>query len=168
MAIQEQRRAVQVLPDGTALRYYGQLLVTVIWWVFMGAVPVLAVFASLLIVAANFFLLRVSRRILYSLVTTYVAGPGAPEWVAAKRNIIALPIPRSVTTLSFQMQAEERQGLIASARRATLTQLTRRLSRAEGGRQHHLRLLTPMQGPTRSDPVLASSKALETASLDSN
>jgi hypothetical protein len=87
------------------------------------AVSVLVVFASLLGVAANFILLRASRRILYGLVTTYVSGPGAPEWATERRNIIALPIPPSVTTLSFEMPAEERQALIASARLKTKAKL---------------------------------------------
>ena len=64
------------------------------------AVAILIVFASLLGFMANFLLLRASRRILYGLVTTYVAGPGAPGWMAERRNVIALPIPPTVKTLS--------------------------------------------------------------------
>lgn len=93
------------------------------WIVFAVAVSVLLVFAGLLCVAANFILLRASRRILYGLVTTYVSGTGATEWATERRNIVALPIPPSVTTLSFDMPAKERQALIASARLTTLAKL---------------------------------------------
>jgi hypothetical protein len=87
------------------------------------AVSVLLVFASLLGVAANFILLRASRRILYGLVTTYVSGTGATEWATERRNIVALPIPPRVTTLGFDMPAKERQALIASARLTTEAKL---------------------------------------------
>jgi predicted acylesterase/phospholipase RssA len=101
----------------------GLLMEIVPLMVFAVAVSVLLVFASLLGVAANFILLRASRRILYGLVTTYVSGTGATEWATERRNIVALPIPPSVTTLSFDMPAKERQALIASARLTTLAKL---------------------------------------------
>ncbi len=87
------------------------------------AIAILVVFASLLGVLANFFLLRASRRVLYGLVTTYIAGPGAPEWMANKQNIIALPIPPTIKTLSFNLKSEEKQKLIESAQLATLAKL---------------------------------------------
>jgi Patatin-like phospholipase len=87
------------------------------------AVTILIVFASLLGFMANFLLLRASRRILYGLVTTYVAGPGAPEWMADRRNIIALPIPPTVNTLSFKMTDETRKDLIKSGHQATSSKL---------------------------------------------
>lgn len=92
------------------------------------ALSVLLALATLLGVAANYVLHRASRRILYGLITTYVAGPGAPEWVAAKKNIITLPIPQTVTVSSFAMPAKERRALIKSAREVTLARLTKLLS----------------------------------------
>jgi hypothetical protein len=87
------------------------------------AVGILMVFVSVLGVVANFLLLRASRRILYGLVTTYVAGPGAPEWATLRKNIIALPIPSTVKTLSFNLEEKERKDLIEGAERATLERL---------------------------------------------
>jgi hypothetical protein len=92
------------------------------------AVAVLVVFAGSLGVVANLVLLRASRRILYGLITTYVAGPGAAVWVRERRNIIALPVPPTVTTLSFKLQERDRRALIASARQVTLAKLTELLS----------------------------------------
>jgi predicted acylesterase/phospholipase RssA len=86
-------------------------------------VAVLTVFVTVFGVAVNFALLRPARRILYGLVTTYVAGPGASEWIAEKDNVIALPIPSTVTTLSFELSSAERQDLIARARQATIAKL---------------------------------------------
>lgn len=96
------------------------------------AVCVLVVFVTVLGVAANFVLLRSSRRILYGLVTTYVAGPGGPDWVTKRRNIIALPIPPTVNTLSFDMPPEDRQALIASARHVTFAKLAELLPEGTG------------------------------------
>lgn len=107
-------------------------LVMVIFALLAFAVCVFVVFAGLLGVTANFFLHRASRHVLYGLVTTYVAGPGAPEWVVAKkRNIVVLPIPRDVTTLSFKMHGEQRQKVIAYAREATRAKLTEIISDGE-------------------------------------
>jgi len=100
------------------------------------AVAILVVFASLLGFMANFLLLRASRRILYGLVTTYVAGPGAPEWMAKRRNIIALPIPPTVKTLTFEMTAETRQDLITSAKQATFAKLKTLLSEQTLSNEH--------------------------------
>jgi hypothetical protein len=112
-------------PASYPLRFFSVLLTLL-----AVAIPVLVVFASLLGVVANFLLLRASRRILYSLVTTYVAGPGAHEWeVAQKRNVIALPIPRGVTTLSFDMLPKKRRALIESARLSTRAKLEKILGR---------------------------------------
>lgn len=89
------------------------------------ALAILTLFATALGVFASSFLLRASRRILYGLVTTYVAGSGAPHWVIQeKKNIVALPIPEEVGALSFDMGDTQRQGLIDSAERATLEKLS--------------------------------------------
>jgi len=109
--------------DWSDLSSYARVPFAVILTLLAVAVAILVVFASLLAFVTNFILLRASRRILYGLVTTYVAGPGAPAWVASKRNVIALPIPPTVSTLSFEMTPETRRDLIASAKQATLKQL---------------------------------------------
>ena len=101
------------------------------------AVAILVVFASLLGFIANFLLLRASRRILYGLVTTYVAGPGAPEWMAKRRNVIALPIPSAVKTLTFEMTAETRRDLITSAKQATFAKLETLLSEQSLSNEHN-------------------------------
>lgn len=87
------------------------------------AVAILLPYVTLLAVVANHILLRASRRILYGLVTTYVAGSGAPAWVARKRNIVLLPIPSTISTLSFAMEPAQQKELIESARQATLAKL---------------------------------------------
>lgn len=87
------------------------------------AVAVLLPFVTLLAVAANYILLRASRRLVYGLVTTYVAGSGAPAWVEKKTNVVPLPIPSTVKTLSFKMGRNQRTDLIESARQATLAKL---------------------------------------------
>jgi hypothetical protein len=110
-------------PGSYALRAFSLILTLLVV-----AVAILVVFASLLGFVVNFVLLRTSRRILYGLVTTYVAGPGAPAWAARRRNVIALPIPPDVTTLSFEMTPETRRDLIASAKQATLAKLRTLLS----------------------------------------
>jgi predicted acylesterase/phospholipase RssA len=110
---------------------------TVILTLFAVAVAILIVFASLLGFMANFLLLRASRRILYGLVTTYVAGPGAPGWMAEKRNVIALPIPSTVNTLTFGMTAETRRHLITSAKQATSAKLKTLLPEQSLSNEHN-------------------------------
>jgi predicted acylesterase/phospholipase RssA len=88
------------------------------------AVAILAVFASVLAAAANWLLLRALRRLLYGLVTTYVTGPGMPGWLARhKGNVVALPIPPTVRTLSFRLPDKDRESLLNAARHATLVKL---------------------------------------------
>ncbi|MGH7929705.1 MAG: patatin-like phospholipase family protein, partial [Candidatus Binatia bacterium] len=118
----DQLNALQAT-DWSDLSSYARVPFALLLTLLAVAVAILVVFASLLGFVANFVLLRASRRILYGLVTTYVAGPGAPAWVAGKRNVIALPIPPTVTTLSFEMKAGTREDLIASAKQATLVKL---------------------------------------------
>ncbi len=93
------------------------------------AVAILVLWLTVLGVLVNFVLLRTSRRILYGLVTTYVAGPGAPAWVAQRDNVIPLPIPRSVTTLSFDIAPAVSRELTREAHRATVEKLSAILER---------------------------------------
>jgi predicted acylesterase/phospholipase RssA len=82
-------------------------------------VVTLATFAAALGVLANRLLLRASRRLLFGLASTYVAGPGAPQWATLRPNIVALPIPPSVGTLSFDLVPELRRKVIDDAHAAT-------------------------------------------------
>lgn len=113
--------------DWTTLEDYMMLPVKVLWVLLVSALVILIVLASALGILGNFFLLRSTRRLLYGLVTTYIAGPGAPAWAEGRENVIALPIPRGITTLSFGMLPEERIRLIAGAREATLHKLNKLL-----------------------------------------
>jgi Patatin-like phospholipase len=95
-------------------------------------VAILLTFLTIVGVLANRVLLRAAHRILYGLITTYVAGSGAPVWaIAEKKNVIPLAIPPPVTTLSFEITAKQREAVIASARQATFTKLSE-LLREEG------------------------------------
>jgi NTE family protein len=79
-------------------------------------------FFSLFAVHTSF---HATRAILYGLVTTYVNGPGAPAWTRKKENIIALPIPPNVTTLSFEIDPSTRERLAHAAYQATIQKLDR-------------------------------------------
>jgi len=119
----DQMKAISVTdwrdPMSYAARLFGVSLTVVAI-----AVAILISFATLLGVIANYVLLRAGRRILYGLATTYVAGPGAPAWaIEKKRNIVALPIPAGVTTLTFALSGKQRAATIAAAREATLAKL---------------------------------------------
>lgn len=94
-------------------------------------VAIMALFVTVLGVFTNFFLLRASRRVFYGLITTFAAGPGASEWVEEKENVIQLPIPAAVKTLSFE--AVEKGGsrcqpLIKSAKNETVKKLEKILN----------------------------------------
>ncbi|MFN0281225.1 MAG: patatin-like phospholipase family protein [Kineosporiaceae bacterium] len=65
------------------------------------AVSVLVSFAALLGFTANTVLLGAARSVAYGVLTTYVAGPGAPPWALARPNVVSLPVPAGLTTLSF-------------------------------------------------------------------
>jgi hypothetical protein len=78
-----------------------------------------ATFAAALGVLANRLLLRASRRLLFGLASTYVAGPGAPQWATLRPNIVPLPIPANVGTLSFDIPPDIRKKVIDNARAAT-------------------------------------------------
>jgi predicted acylesterase/phospholipase RssA len=96
------------------ISYIGPSFIVIVILLIYAAV-VLVVFASLLVITANFLLHRAARKILYGLVTTYVAGPGAPDWFEKRKNVIALPIPKEVTTLSFEIDPKIQKRLIDDA-----------------------------------------------------
>lgn len=79
-----------------------------------------------LLLTANLFLLRALRHLLFGLAKTYVAAPGAPEWVCLDKNVVALPVPEAVTMLSFDIGDEDRRhelnGVLESSYRHTTAQ----------------------------------------------
>jgi patatin-like phospholipase len=125
--VADQSRAFSATNWRDPMTYVARPL-TILLTVIAVAVSILSVFASIVAVSANRLLLRVNRRLLYSLVHTYVAGPGAPEWTAAKENIIQLPIPPKITTLSFDMSPTEREELLRLAREAADARLSQILA----------------------------------------
>jgi len=125
----------QMATEGQSLGNYARLVgVMMVAGIYI-AVAILLIVASLLAVTANFLLLRASRRILYGLITTYVSGPGAPEWIVEKGNIVELPIPPEIGALSFEMSSQERTQLIKSARSVTKKRLEEIMSRNAGRTQ---------------------------------
>jgi hypothetical protein len=94
------------------------------------AIILMAFSASVLTIVVGFFgvvatmlLLRPARRILYGLITTYVAGPGAPAWYYDREDIIALPISPELTTLQFNIPKDLRERVVEKARITTLNRL---------------------------------------------
>ena len=110
---------------------YVRMFVIVLIALTIIAISALTVVVGALGIAAGFLLIRPVRRILYSLVSTYVAGPGAPTWFKEKDNIVALPLPLGLTTLSFSPSAELRGKAIDMAREATLKKLKKLVERRE-------------------------------------
>jgi hypothetical protein len=90
---------------------------------------VLTVLVGVLGILATMLLLRPARRVLYGLVTTYVAGPGAPAWYYNRGDIVALPIPPDLWTLQFDISRDIQQQVIDDARNATLKRLDAMLER---------------------------------------
>jgi predicted acylesterase/phospholipase RssA len=93
-------------------------------------VVILTTFAATLGVLANYVLLRSTRRIIYGLASTYVAGPGAPEWATLRSNIVGLPIPPGVGALSFDLPVEVRRRLVKDAWKVTGTKVGALVGRA--------------------------------------
>ena len=87
--------------------------------------PLIALFG----VVANWVLLSASRRMLYGLMSTFVAGSGAAHWVALKPNVVALPIPEDVTTLSFHLTLAQRERVTSMAEDSTHSRLDEILQR---------------------------------------
>lgn len=95
----------------------------VVFYVFIILIIFMGIFA-------NAILLPAVRRILYGLVTTYVSGPGAPNWVAKKENVILLPIPRDISTLTFEISPPVLQHVIERAYNITVQKLVAILAAA--------------------------------------
>ncbi len=85
--------------------------------------PLLVLFLIALI--ANCFLLRPARHVLYGLLQTYFTAGGVRSWETQRRNVIALPVPERITPLSFRAAIEQREVVIAAARRKTKEHLAR-------------------------------------------
>jgi predicted acylesterase/phospholipase RssA len=83
----------------------------------------------------NYFALGPVRQMLYGIVRTYATGPGAPAWAGAADDdfVLRLPIPKELTTLSFDRTEPKVAAAILKtsedARRATTSGLRRILSR---------------------------------------
>ena len=63
------------------------------------------------------------RHIGYGLVTTYVAGSGAPEWTCTDKRVVSLPVA-GVGTTDFDMKPETKTKLIERAEKETHDKLT--------------------------------------------
>jgi hypothetical protein len=83
-------------------------------------IAILATFAVALGTIANYFLLRAARRLIYGVASTYVGGAGAPQWATLRPNVVPLPIPDNIGTLSFDLTPAERRDVIGRARETTL------------------------------------------------
>jgi predicted acylesterase/phospholipase RssA len=105
-------------PDEWMLPIFSSLI-----YIVVALVVTLSTFAALLGVIANRILLRATRRVLYGVASTYVAGQGAPEWAKLSPNIVALPIPPGVGTLTFDLTADVRSKMLDAAREITRTRV---------------------------------------------
>lgn len=85
--------------------------------VVIGLLIVLAVLI-LVALAANFVLLGPVRDLLFGLTRTYAAGSGAAPWAghAADDHVLRLPVPRDLTTLSFDASEPATAAAIARAK----------------------------------------------------
>jgi predicted acylesterase/phospholipase RssA len=108
---------------------YMNLLIRALLTLMVYSVATLTVFVGALGIVTTFLLLRPARRILYSLIMTYITGPGAPEWYYNRNNIVALPIPMELTTLRFDISEDLRRQVIEDARATTLKRLEDILNR---------------------------------------
>lgn len=110
VAFQSAKEVWSVLPDRG---WFGVVLTLVL--VALGCLIVLMLFGTLW----NVLTYPTLRRIGYGLGRTYVAGAGAHPWAAVADDVVPLPIPEDVTTLSFGLDAGRIRQLTADARRAT-------------------------------------------------
>jgi predicted acylesterase/phospholipase RssA len=72
--------------------------------------------AVLLFLAVGPHVVVAVRTMAYGVARTYFAGPGAPPWASRKANVIALPIPSELGTLTFNEGASARDKQIRDAR----------------------------------------------------
>jgi Patatin-like phospholipase len=120
---------------------------------------------TLLALALNYLVLGPSRQVLYGILRTYAAGPGAPAWAGRAQDdyVARLPIPKALTTLSFDRTEPRVAGAIDraidAAHDATTKTLARVLSREP----------TPGRPRTSAPPLAttaASSIAPPSSTLD--
>jgi len=87
------------------------------------ALLVLAICVAVGILYVIHLLFRATRATLYGLVTTYFNAPGAPAWASKRENIVSLPIPPDVRTLTFNIAPLTRERLAEAAYQATIQKL---------------------------------------------
>lgn len=94
----------------------------VLWGTFFLSILLFAEAVFLLFMTAR-FLDQPLRRIGYGLVTTYVAGSGAPEWTCTDPRIVSLPVA-GVGTTDFDLAPDAMIELIGRAEKETDLRLT--------------------------------------------
>lgn len=129
------------------------------------AIGLLIVLAVLVLVAlaANFVLLGPVRDLLFGLTRTYVAGSGAPRWAghAAEDHVLRLPIPRALTTLSFDASEPSTAAAIARANSDAYNVASTGLQRILAGQKQGA---TPPQSPPTAAPATPTPQRPRTGS----
>ena len=93
-----------------------------LWGAFFLVILLFAEAVFLLFMTAR-FLNEPLRRIGYGLVTTYVAGSGAPEWTCTDPRVVSLPVA-GVGTTDFDIKPETKTKLVERAEKETDLRLT--------------------------------------------
>lgn len=96
-----------------------------------GAVFGVAVLASIVLLASavlaflatTAFVTVAVRTLAFGVARTYFAGPGAPPWAKRWPNVIALPIPPGLSTLTFSADKDTQVTAVEGARAAVLAEL---------------------------------------------
>jgi hypothetical protein len=99
--------------------------------VFLLLLPVVMLGVAVLF-AVNFVLHRATRHTLIGLARTYIEVSGVPPWVRARDNVITLPIPQGVVTLSFALSDVQIDKTISLARERTRIEVRRILAGSDG------------------------------------
>jgi predicted acylesterase/phospholipase RssA len=84
---------------------------------------VLLALAVLAFLATNAFATVAVRTLAFGVARTYFAGPGAPPWAKRWPNVIALPIPPGLNTLTFSADEATQRSAVEGARAAVLAEL---------------------------------------------
>lgn len=122
------------------------LVVDVVLIILITVLFPLVLFGAVLAVTANAVLLRVSKQVISGLVGTYMTGSGAPPWVVRAKNVIVLPIPNEVKTLSFRMGEPEIVKLVQGAEEATRVWIKSLLEQPGTGESRQARRCCEVRG----------------------